>query len=182
VTLDNNSVSVSGVKVSVAKEAKPLVDNVVDHEIKGLDARLRDNAFLENLARAQWQKMCRSVPLGGGNSGLPALWLELRPVRAFAAQPQIEPRNLIITMGVQAETRIVDKATTPTCPFPAELQIAPQPAPAQMRSVIAVPIDLPLASVSGLLEAQLKGHHFPASDGSPVDIQVLHASLAASGD
>jgi hypothetical protein len=48
---------------------------------------LRNDPFIERAVRAQWAKMCRSIPLGGDNTGLPRLWLEMRPVRAAAAQP-----------------------------------------------------------------------------------------------
>ena len=47
--------------------------------------------------------MCRSIPLGGDKTGLPPLWLEMRQVRAAAAQPRIDGRNLTIAIGVQAE-------------------------------------------------------------------------------
>ena len=34
--------------------------------------------------------MCRSVSLGAPDPQMPDLWLELRPTRAFAANPRVE--------------------------------------------------------------------------------------------
>jgi Domain of unknown function (DUF4403) len=178
--LDNTSLSLSGIKISVAKEAGPLIDKEVERQMAALDARLRNDPFIETAVRREWAKMCRSIPLGSAGSGLPPLWLELRPTRAFAAQPQTDASNLILTVGVEAQTRVLDKATQPSCPFPARLEIVPHSE--QGRLSVTVPIDLPLAQVSKLLEAQLKGRHFPEDGSGPVDVQVQHASIAASGD
>ena len=64
-----------------------------------------------------------------------------------------------LTVGVQAETRIVPAETKPDCPFPAQLELVPQME--QGRVNIAVPIDVPFTEVNRLLEAQLKGKTFP---------------------
>ena len=64
---------------------------MVNGQIAALEARLRNDPFIEHAARAQWAKMCRAIPLGGGDTGLPQLWLEMRPVarrrRAAADRP-----------------------------------------------------------------------------------------------
>ena len=46
-------------------------------------------------------------------------------MRAAAAQPQIDARDVTLTIGVQAETRIVPTETKPNCPFPAQLELVP---------------------------------------------------------
>lgn len=180
VRVGDNFLSISGLKISVAKEVKPLIDKAVSGQMAALDTRLRNDPFIEATARREWAKMCRSIPLGGAGSGLPDLWLELRPTRAFTAQPRIDSGNVTLTLGVQAETRIVPQATKPSCPFPARLEIVPQAE--QGRLAIAVPIDLPFTKVSELLEAQLKGHRFPEDGSGAVDVEVLRASITASGD
>jgi hypothetical protein len=38
--------------------------------------------IIERAARAQWVKICRSIPLGGDVTGMPRLCLEMGPVRA----------------------------------------------------------------------------------------------------
>ena len=104
---------------------KPLLDKAVNEQIAALQTRLRNDPFLENAARKEWAKMCRSIPLGGGTSGLPNLWLELRPTRAFAAQPRVDANALTLTLGVQADSRIIANENKPSCPFPAKVEIVP---------------------------------------------------------
>jgi hypothetical protein len=124
--------------------------------------------------------MCRAIPLGGDQTGLPKLWLEVRPVRAAAAQPQVDTRNVTLTVGIQAETRIVPKETKPDCPFPAQLELVPPMENGKLA--IGVPIDMPFSELNKLMEAQLKGKRFPEDGSAPVEVEVRSASLAASGD
>ena len=112
-----------------------------------LQSRLRNDPAIERTAREQWVKMCRSIPLGGGKTGLPPLWLEMRPVRAAAAQPQVDARNVTITVGVQAETRILPNETKPTCPFPAQLELVPPMQDGVLA--VGVPIDMVRLRPSG---------------------------------
>ncbi|HEY2754911.1 MAG TPA: DUF4403 family protein [Pseudolabrys sp.] len=180
VALGDSAVSLAGIKLNVAGEARPLIDQQVNDQIKNLEGRLRNDPFIENAARDQWTKMCRSIPLGGGDTGLPPLWLEMKPVRAAAAQPQVDARNVTLTIGVQAETRIVPTATKPACPFPAKLELVPPMDNGKLA--IGLPIDMPFTDLSKLLEAQLKGHVYPEDNNAPVEVEVRRASLAAAGD
>jgi uncharacterized protein DUF4403 len=174
------STSVAGVKVNLASEIKPMLDPIVSSQIGELQARLRNDPTIERSAREQWARMCRSIPLGGGNTGLPPLWLELRPIRAAVAQPQVDAHNVTITIGVQADTRILANETKPNCPFPSQLELLP---PVQDGVVaVSLPIDIPFTELNRLIEPQLKGRHFPEDGSGPVDVEVLHASLAAAGD
>jgi len=180
IALSDSAVSLAGFKINVANEAKPLIDREVNAQIGRLEERLRNDPVIERTARAQWAKMCRAIPLGGGDTGLPKLWLEMRPVRAAAAQPQVDARNVMLTIGVQAETRIVPSETKPDCPFPAQLELVPPMDNGKLA--IGVPIDMPFPALSKLMEAQLKGKRFPENGSAPVEVEVRSASLAASGD
>ena len=180
VSLGDNAVSISGLKLNVSKEVKPLIDKAVNEQIAALQTRLRKDPFLEDIAKREWAKMCRSIPLGGGTSGLPNLWLELRPTRAFAAQPKVDANALTLTLGVQADSRIVANENKPSCPFPAKLEMVPPLE--QGRVAIGVPIDVPFTEVNRLLEAQLKGRKFPEDANAPVEVTVQRAKIAASGD
>ncbi len=180
VALSDSALSLAGIKINVANEAKPLIDRAVNEQMTALQDRLRNDPFMERSAREQWSKMCRSIPLGGGGTGLPQLWLEMRPVRAAAAQPQVDTRNVTLTVGVQAETRIAATESKPDCPFPAALELVP---PMENgRLAIGVPIDLPFKDINTVLNAQLKGRHFPEDGGAAVDAEVRSASIAAAGD
>jgi hypothetical protein len=180
VAMGENAVSVSGIKLNVGKEVKPLIDKAVNEQIAALQNRLRNDPFLETIARKEWAKLCRSIPLGGAGSGLPNLWLELRPTRAFAAQPRVDADALTLTLGVQADSRIIANENKPSCPFPAKLEIVPPLT--QGRVSIGVPIDVPFTEVNRLLETQLKGKSFPEDGSGPVEILVQRAKVAASGE
>jgi hypothetical protein len=125
--------------------------------------------------------MCRSIPLQGtgATASMPALWLELRPTGALAAQPRIDASTLTLTMGVEAETRITPVQTKPDCPFPSSLAIVP---PTAGGVSIAVPIDVPFTDINKIVEAQLAGRTFPEDGSGSVDVTVKRATVAASGD
>lgn len=180
VALNDASLSILGVKLNVGKEVKPLIDKSVSEQMAALQTKLRNDPFIERAARREWAKMCRSVPLGAGGAGLPNLWLEIRPTRAFAAQPRIDANAVTLTMGAQMETRVVPGETKPDCPFPANLELVPPME--QGRVSIATPIDVPFTEINKLLEAQLTGRKFPEDGSGSVEVTVRRASIAASGD
>jgi hypothetical protein len=179
-SLGDSGANIAGVRINMANEARPFIDRSMQNQIGALQARIRNDPFIERAAREQWAKMCRSIPLGGAGTGLPPLWLEMKPVRATAAQPQVDARNVTLTIGVQAETRIVPAATKPACPFPEQLALVP---PMEKGKIaVGVPIDVPFTELNKLLEAQLKGRRYPDDKAAPVEVEVRSASLAAAGD
>ncbi len=171
---------IGGLKLSVANEVKPVLDSLVHQQTDALEAQLRNNPFIETAARSEWVKLCRSVSLGTAGQGMPNLWLEIRPRRAIAAQPQIDGKAVTLLVGVQAETRIVPNQTKPDCPFPQQLDLVPQGN--QGRVNIAVPIDIPFTEVSRLLETQFAGKTFPEDGSGEFAATVKQASVAAAGD
>jgi hypothetical protein len=180
VSVGDSAMQVAGFRINMASEARPLIEREVNNQIGNLEARIRNNPFIERSAREQWIKMCQSIPLGGGDTGMPELWLEMRPVRAAAAQPQIDARNLTLVIGISAETRITAQATKPSCPFPAALELVPPMDNGKLS--IGLPIDVPFTELSKVLNAQLKGHRYPEGGNAPVEVEVRSASLAAAGD
>jgi hypothetical protein len=178
--LGDSALSVAGLKLNMASEARPLIDKMVNEQVAELEQRLRHDDFLERSARAQWAKMCRAIPLGGGDTGLPELWLELRPIRAAAAQPRIGTREVTLTVGVQAETRITPAQTKPQCPFPAKLELVP---PMQEgKLAVGLPIDVPFDALTTLLKARLEGRRYPEDSKTAMDVEVLGVHIGASGD
>ncbi|MGH6788401.1 MAG: DUF4403 family protein [Pseudolabrys sp.] len=180
VALAQGAITIAGIKINVGADVKPMIDREVNAQVAALQSRLRNNPIIEQTLRREWTKMCRSIPLGGGNTGLPPLWLELRPTRAASAQPKTDGNNFTLTVGVLAETRIVPTRTTPDCPFPAQLEIVPSLDQGQL--LVGLPIDLPFTEINKLLEAKLKGRHFPEAANAPVDAEVHSARIDASGD
>lgn len=174
------SMTILGIKVSVSGEVKPFLERQVNEQLARLQTRLRDDPFLEQTARREWTKLCRSISLGTAGTGLQNLWLELRPKRAIAAQPRIDSENVTLLIGVEAETRIVPNETKPECPFPSELALVPDSE--QGRVNIAVPIDIPFTEVNRLVAEQFVGKTFPEDKSAAVQVTVRDASVAASGD
>ncbi len=181
VTLSDSSLSVAGARLNVPAQVKPLIDKTVADQVAAVEARLRNDHAFEQNARLQWAKACRSISLqaAGGSAGLPPLWLELRPVRAIAAQPRVDAQALTLTLGIEAETRITSAQTTPDCPFPATLSIVP---PTAGGISIGLPIDLPFTELSRIVQAQFAGRTFPEDGSGSVDATVQQATVAASGD
>jgi hypothetical protein len=180
VAMGDTALSVAGIKIGVANEVKPMLDRQVNEQVAALEARLRADPFLELAARRQWAKLCRSVSLGAAGAGLPDLWLEIRPTRAFAGQPRIDAASLTLVIGVEAQTRVASSQTTPDCPFPANLALVPQSD--QGRVNIVVPIDVPFTEVNRLLGVQLNGKTFPRDGSGPYEATIRTASIAPSGD
>jgi hypothetical protein len=179
VNLGDTSLVVAGARVNVPAQVKPLIDKTVADQITAVQARIRNDPSLERNARVQWAKACRSIPLQGTAASLPALWLELRPTRAIAAQPRVDAAAVTLTIGIEAETRITAAETKPDCPFPATISIVP-PTPGGVS--IGVPIDVPFTDISKIVQAQLAGRSFPEDGSGSVDVTVKRASVAASGD
>ncbi|HUI96868.1 MAG TPA: DUF4403 family protein [Xanthobacteraceae bacterium] len=180
VAMGDSALSIAGIKLSVANEVKPLLERSVNEGVTALAARIRNDPALELAARREWAKMCRAISLKGVGANAPDLWLEVRPTKAFAAQPRIDQNSVTLTLGLQAETRIVPAETRPDCPFPAQLQIVRELD--QGAVAIGVPIDVPFTEVNRLIDAQLKGRNFPEDGGGAFAITVLGATLAPSGD
>lgn len=181
VNLGDTSLQAAGARINVPAQVKPVIDKQVAEQIAAAQARMKNDPTFEQNARQQWAKACRSIPLQGTSptSTLPALWLELKPTRAIAAQPRVDSSAMTLTMGIEAETRITPAETKPNCPFPATLTIGP----ASKGGVnIAVPIDLPFTEINKIVEAQFAGKTFPEDGSGSVDITVKKASVAASGE
>jgi len=180
VNLGDTSLSAAGARISVPAQVKPVIDKQVAEQLVAAQARMKNDPTFEQNARQQWAKACRSIPLQGtSGSGLPPLWLELKPTRAIAAQPHIDSSAMTLTMGLEAETRITPAETRPDCPFPATLTIGP---PSKGGVNIAVPIDMPFTEINKIVEAQFAGKTFPEDGSGSVDVTVKKASVAASGD
>jgi Domain of unknown function (DUF4403) len=181
VTLNDSSLSVAGARVNVPAQVKPVIDKAVNDQVATVAAKIRNDPAFEANARAQWAKACRSIPLQGSSSAasLPALWLELRPTRAIAAQPHVDAAAVTLTVGIEAETRITSVQTKPDCPFPATISIVP-PTPGGVS--IGVPIDVPFTDINKIVEAQFAGRTFPEDGSGSADVTVKRATVNASGD
>jgi Domain of unknown function (DUF4403) len=181
VNLGNTSLALAGAKVNVPAQVKPYIDKTVGEQLNAVGERIRSDPTLERAARLQWAKACRSMPLQGtgATASMPALWLELKPIRAIAAQPHVDDHAVTLTVGIEAETRITPTETKPDCPFPDKISIVPPPSTGVS---IGVPIDMPFAELNKILEAQLAGRTFPEDGSGAAEVTVKHAYVAAAGE
>ena len=180
VSIGDGGMQVAGLKLNVSDQVKPLLDKTVGEQIGNLSNKLRNDRTLETAARKQWGQMCRSISLGTAAKDAPHLWLEVKPTRAFAAQPKILADWVILTLGVQAETRILPNETKPDCPFPARLDLVA--ALDQGKVSLNVPIDVSFTELNRVMELQLKGKTFPETGNLPGQVTVLGSSISAAGE
>ena len=181
VNLGDTNLSVAGAKVNVPAQVKPLIDKTVGEQINAVAERIRNDPSLRENARVQWAKACRSIPLQGSGSAtaLPPLWLEMKPVRAIAAQPRVDAQAVTLLLGLEAETRVTSTPTKPECPFPDKISIVP---PTGTGVSIGVPIDVPFTEINKLIAAQMAGRTYPEDGSGPVDVTVKSANVIPSGD
>ena len=179
VNLGDTNLSVAGIRVNVPAQLKPAIDKAVNDQLINLQQRIRNDPVIEQNARREWARMCRSIPLQAASAPAPHLWLELRPTKAVAAQPRVDANAMTLTLGINAETRITSAETKPDCPFPATLDIV---AASPGRVSIGIPIDLPFTDLNKILDAQLAGKTFPEDGNGSIAVKVKRATVAASGD
>ena len=180
VTVDSASAQIMGMTLNLSNEMKPMVERLLNEQVSRMQSQLANSAAFEEAVRAEWAKMCRSVPLGGGAPGAPNLWFELKPTEALAAQPHIDQSAVTFTLGVRAETRIASSESKPDCAFPSQLRFVPQMDRGRVN--IDVPIDIPFVEVSRLIESQIVGQTFPVTEKGDVKATIKSAKITASGD
>jgi Domain of unknown function (DUF4403) len=181
VNLGNTDLSVAGAKVNVPAQVKPLIDKTIGEQLNVVSERIRNDPSLRDNAKTQWAKACRSIPLQGTGSSaaLPPLWLEMKPVRAIAAQPRVDAQAVTLLLGLEAETRVTTTPTKPDCPFPDKISIVP---PTGSGVNIGVPIDVPFTEINKLIAAQMVGHTYPEDGSGPVDVTVKSVNVVPSGE
>lgn len=179
VNLGDTNLNVAGAKVNVPAQVKPLIDKNVGEQINIVSERIRDDPSLRENAKVQWAKACRSIPLQGSGSALPPLWLEMKPIRAIAAQPRVDAQAVTLLLGLEAETRVTATPTKPDCPFPDKISIVP---PTGTGVNIGVPIDVPFTEINKLIAAQMVGRTYPEDGSGPVDVTVRSVNVTPSGE
>lgn len=181
VNLGDTNLNVSGAKVNVPAQVKPLIDKNVGEQINIVSERIRNDPSLRENAKLQWARACRTIPLQGSGSSaaLPPLWLEMKPTRAIAAQPRVDAQNVTLLLGLELETRVTSAPSKPDCPFPDKISIVP---PTGTGVSIGVPIDVPFTEINKLIAAQMVGHTYPEDGSGPVDVTVKSVNVVPSGD
>ena len=60
VSINEVSLPIAGLRLSVANEIKPFVDKSVREQVGALEQRVRNDPSFETTARAEWAKLCKS--------------------------------------------------------------------------------------------------------------------------
>jgi hypothetical protein len=180
VSIPEGGLSVGGIPIDVSGDVKSAIDQAVSDQVKVLQTQVRNDSTIEEVARWEWARMCRSISLAAIAAGNPDLYLEMRPIRAFAAHPRIEPTTATVTLGIEAQLRIAPSATAPNCPFPAQLDIVP---PAEQGNfTVVAPIEVAFTEINQILGRQLNGRTFPESGDSLAQVTIRRARVQPSGD
>ncbi|MDQ8727793.1 DUF4403 family protein [Bradyrhizobium sp. LHD-71] len=180
ISLADTNLNASGVRLNVNDQIRPLMDKMLEEQLAKLREQARNDQTLEQTARREWTKMCRSIPLPAAAPGLPSLYLEMKPTKAVAAQPRIDATNVNLMLGIEAQTAVTTSQTKPDCPFPTALQIVP---PLDKGTVnVGVPIDMSFTDVNKIISAQLKDRTFPEDNSGPVAVTVKSATVSPSGE
>ncbi len=179
VTLKDVPLTISGVKLNIARELQPLVNQALAAEIVKAEETLRGDDRIINLARQEWGRLCLSKVLPTVAPGAPALYVEVKPVAAVAAQPVIDAKGVHLLLGLRAQTRILPEATQPECPFPSRLEILPENNAGGIT--VALPIDVPFKELNRLLSVQLAGKTYPQDQSGPATVTIRALDLTPSG-
>ena len=180
VALADRSMNISGVRLNVTQEVKPLLDRTVNEQMAKLQAQLRNDPTLEQTARREWAKMCRSISLGPAGPNMPALWLEVKPTAGGRGAAQDRP-ELADPYGRRAG-RDAHHAERNQAELSVPGATADRAADGsgQGRDRGADRPALHRAQPHPRSAAQ--GQDFPGRPHAPVQATVQKATLAASGD
>ena len=63
VSLADTNLNASGIKLNVNDQIRPLMDKMVEEQLAKIREQARNDPALEQTARREWAKMCRSIPL-----------------------------------------------------------------------------------------------------------------------
>jgi len=179
VVLAETNLTIGGLRINVPGEVRPLMEQAVKERVAALQDSVRSSGALEQVVRTEWTRLCRSLPIRTPDP-LPDVWLEVRPLRAMAGPVLAGADDMTLHLGVEAETRITPVATTPDCPFPKQLDIAPDLTKGSVD--IAVPIDLPFAEINRLVAAAVVGKTYPQGERASVEVTIKTLTLQPSGD
>ena len=133
---------------------RSIVQRYLDPEIASLrDDIVRDVGsadFLRESAEGNWKNLCISIPVESG------LWLQIKPIRARAAQPQITTDGILLQLGIDAETWMSPREIEPSCPFPASVTLeSPRPSSIEINLPAEVDYSVLKKGLSDLLVGKI---------------------------
>jgi hypothetical protein len=180
ISIPDGGLTINGFPIEVSGDVKTAIDKAVAEQIEELGKQVGDDKTIETIARGQWDRICKSISLSAISPGNPDMYLQIKPVRAFAAHPVSGEKTATVTLGLEAEARVVATGAQPNCAFPATLEIVPPVDRGRFK--IAAPIDLPFSDINAMLDRSLRGRTFPENADAWAQVTVQRARVIPSGD
>ncbi len=180
ISIPDGGLTINGFPIEVSGDVKTAIDKAVAEQIEELGKQVGDDKTIETIARGQWDRICKSISLSAISRGNPDMYLQIKPVRAFAAHPVSGEKTATVTLGLEAEARVVATGAQPSCAFPATLEIVPPVDRGHFK--IAAPIDLPFSDINAMLDRSLRGRTFPENADAWAQVTVQRARVIPSGD
>ena len=153
---------ITTVDISVRGVVQEHLDPEISELRNEIRTDIRNADFLREAAEQAWGSLCLQASLA------PDVWLQVRPLYARAAQPQITEEGILLQLGIDAETQVSTSDTTPnaqTCSFPDTLSIeALRPA--------NIEINLPARLDYEVLQRALSDHLVGQTFGDLVSVIV----------
>ena len=180
---------ISGVRQVVRTVMKPIkeittfpvsvrgiVQRYLDPEIASLrDDIVRDVGaadFLRKSAEGNWKKLCINIPVESG------LWLQIKPIRARASQPQIHDDGILLQLGIDAETWISPREVEPNCPFPESVTLeSPKPSSIEINLPAEIEYSVLNAGISDLLVGKTFGNLVSVRVDDVITVEAAGRSL-----
>lgn len=161
------------VNIDVRGTLQPEVDRMLNSLVQQFQRDIRANRFLEDAAELAWNDLCKSHPVAAVEAGAPTdLWVVVRPIAFHAAQPLIDALGMTLTLGLEADTKLVTEAQAPECDTLPPLRIDE----AEPGLSLIVPAELAYGVLSGVLTQQFVGQSIPVGNGAltltPVDVRL----------
>ena len=139
------------VDVSVRGIVRDYMEPSIENLRRDIIEEVAAAPLLREAAAASWKKLCSTVALGSG------VWLQLKPVRAYASQPRITDDTILLQLGIDAHTQLLLEDQQPTCPFPETLALR---SPGPNRIEINLPAQISYAILDDALTEFFAGQSF----------------------
>ena len=127
---------------------------------------------VSSVAKSAWEALCLTLRVYSD----PDLWLQIEPTSARTTQVRVDEENVVLQIGIDAQTLVSTERNSPVCPFPKRLNIE------QNQQPDIVELRLPVESTYDHLTSMLAMETVGATFGSRWAVQIDSVALSPHGD